>query len=374
MDTIDSWDIADATKKTYKTYHNSILRESGAKNILQAIKSKDKLVKAVEASDTADNTKRLWLSFPHTWITKTDTKLPKTTIDFWKNIRDHKKEKAAKDMTQERKSDYIPQKELRAKRDALPQGMDKLLLAMYTMIPPRRLEYSSLKISKGEPKDTDKGNHLVIYDNGTMEMILNKFKTFKTMGQYRADLPEELVDVISADLVRLPRENLFINIQKKPFATNDGYGKWLSTRLDKLFGKGTLNTLRHSYVDWVFEQPRLTTKDKNDIARAMGQTSLETQDRYRTIPAEEEEDTPGPSTTPAPVRPPRKKKPVQDEEPFAVLELGGTVDSLPLYKDPMGNEFIRIEGVEFYLVEKGQFEKPPPVPPPRTKSRKTKKD
>ena len=132
-------------------------------------------------------------------------------------------------------------------RDKLPLGsIDRLLIAMYTMIPPVRADYYATQFVRGNEIPTEQ-NFIRILDDNTMISIINDFKTKKTYKQLKNDLPPELIIEIKASLDKFPRSYLFTNSKGKPY-TRNSFTVWAGRHLSTLFGtKFTLVFFRHAF-------------------------------------------------------------------------------------------------------------------------------
>ena len=147
--------------------------------------------------------------------------------------------------------------------------MSKLLLAMYTLIPPVRADYYSTHIIKdGEVPETD--NYIVLKNNSA-ELVIRKYKTSRKHGEIRHPiLPNELYTIILESLTQYPRKYLFEK-NNKPFTPN-GFCKWTASILEKMFGvELTLTMLRHIYISSL-DLAKMTVEEKKNIGKLMGHT------------------------------------------------------------------------------------------------------
>lgn len=145
----------------------------------------------------------------------------------------------------------------------------KLLLAMYTMIPPVRGDYYATHIIKdGEHPETD---NYIILKNGYAELVIRKYKTARKHGEIRHPrLPNELYEIIIKSLQEYPRKYLFEN-NGKAFTPN-GFCKWSSATLQKLFTTElTLTMIRHIYISSL-DLSKMTVEEKKNIGKLMGHT------------------------------------------------------------------------------------------------------
>lgn len=130
------------------------------------------------------------------------------------------------------------------KRDELPFGsIERLLLSMYTMIPPARADYFATQLVTNQTP-TQKN-----YINLTkMECILTDFKTAKTYKQITHAFPDELIAELNESLKLMPRSYLFLNANGKPH-TRNSFVLWARRCLSRIFETDfTLVFFRHAYI------------------------------------------------------------------------------------------------------------------------------
>jgi hypothetical protein len=173
---------------------------------------------------------------------------------------------------------------------------DHLVLAMFTMIQPRRpLDYFKVKVitDDKELKALQKSGELKKMDawidmtspnsnNKKPRMVINKYKTLKAYGPYETTLPKDLADVIAANLQQYPdKQFLFSAASGHAFKAVDVYTFWLNARLKHVLNNkhASANTMRHSYIS--FQHGRHVSYNQMVAdARAMGH-SISTALRYR---------------------------------------------------------------------------------------------
>lgn len=179
-------------------------------------------------------------------------------------------------------ADTVKWNDLIKKRDKLPLGSyERLLLAMYTLIPPVRADYFEVRIN---PPQTfikmKKTNYLEISDKAGLLVI----RDFKTEGKYkeiRHVLKDDLLKEILASLDFEPRNYLFVmpsNISR-PFDRN-GFSKWANRILQDLFSVPiTLTSLRHIFIS-TLDFSKMRVLDMEHIAHNMGH-SIAMQKEYQ---------------------------------------------------------------------------------------------
>ena len=179
---------------------------------------------------------------------------------------------------------YVPYEEIVKKRDELEKGsIERLLLGMYTYIPPLRADMNRIRIFNTPSSSAIKEDNYMVLDekNKTGKLVLNEFKTASSAHQYEKELPTVLVQEIMANLEKDPRNYLFQDRNGSPYRASS-YTKWANRTLYRIFGKNlTISLIRHSYIN-TLDFNTLTVQEKEAIARDMAHT-VGTQDRYRLI-------------------------------------------------------------------------------------------
>ena len=155
------------------------------------------------------------------------------------------------------------------KRDELPLGsIERLLLSIYTMIPPVRADYFATEIIHGDNPPTQK-NYIRIHSPDRVECILTDFKTAKTFKKITNLFPPQLISELNASLTKHPRSYLFTNIKGQPY-TRNSFTVWASRHLSKLFEtEFTLVFFRHSFITHYISQ-NVTDAQIKEASEKMG--------------------------------------------------------------------------------------------------------
>lgn len=159
------------------------------------------------------------------------------------------------------------------KRDELANGSyEKLLLCMYTMIPPVRADYFATQIVKGNEVPTQK-NYIRIITPDNIECVITDFKTAKTYKQITHKFPPELVTEFTLSLEKYPRSYLFTNTKGEPH-TRNSYVLWTRRLLTRLFQTDfTLVFFRHAFITHFITHkitPETTDAEIKEISDKMG--------------------------------------------------------------------------------------------------------
>ena len=130
-----------------------------------------------------------------------------------------------------------------------------LVVSLYTLIEPIRLDYAPMKIIYKIEDDDNETNFLYINSRNSKKFILNEYKTSKTYSKVELQIPSELNSII----------NLYLKFHKSVYTKNDEDNSFImnfkneplkSTELTMLIPKSfsqytdkhiTLNLLRHIY-------------------------------------------------------------------------------------------------------------------------------
>jgi len=124
-------------------------------------------------------------------------------------------------------------------KEQLHNIQDMVIMALYTLVPPRRLlDYSHFKI-KNINKDVD--NYM-----DKNKFYFNKYKTYSKYGLQEVSIPPKLKLIIDKWCKINPSDYIIMN-ERHPNTPLSQSG--LSSRLNRIFGKNiSVNQLRHIYI------------------------------------------------------------------------------------------------------------------------------
>jgi len=157
-------------------------------------------------------------------------------------------------------------------REQLPFGsIERLLISIYTLIPPVRADYFALQIIHDDQEPLQH-NYLRIRP-GEMETVLRDFKTAKTYHQIHNVLPDQLAQEILASLQESPRQFLFVNAHGKPH-TRNSFTLWTRRILTRVLHTDfTLVFFRHAFATHYVSHHNPTDLDISEVSKKMGHSS-----------------------------------------------------------------------------------------------------
>ncbi len=122
-----------------------------------------------------------------------------------------------------------------------------LVSSLYTLQPPIRLDYGSMKVIKKLEDDDGKKNFLLVKGRNKKTFIFNDFKNKKNLGTQKQEVNKKLNSVINIWLKYNKTDNFLINSKGEVMVENS-----LSKYIKKVFEPTkkdiTLNLLRHIYI------------------------------------------------------------------------------------------------------------------------------
>jgi len=295
---IDKANVAESTKKNYKNILKGIEFVSENKSIIDLLQQPeiliDKLWSNINIKNKAGYVKMKDYLKVILALSKHDKKFSKLIpLNEWRKyfneINDVVVEYYSQnEPTKRQQLGYISFNELILIRDKLASGsIEKLLLMLYTSIPPARNDYWNVEIIKSnEEPSTD--NYLIFNENDA-KLILRKYKTSKTYGNIETILPDELFQEIKLSLKYWPRKYLFTKMNKKkeqtgiPYSSSNSFNSWANKTLQNISKNKflTLTMLRNIYVNRSdLNLSSASISEKKKIAKRMGHSWIEQQQYY----------------------------------------------------------------------------------------------
>ena len=152
----------------------------------------------------------------------------------------------------------------------LQDSLQFILLSIVVSTPPKRSDYGSMQVYyENDPNQSDT-NYIVINGVRPSYMVFTKYKTSKEYKRVEQDLPAQTTRDIKASLRRHPRDYLFVNRFRNPFASNDGYSKFVVNTFSKLFGRNTgVTMLRHIFITEKLSFDEMDDDELEGVAQQM---------------------------------------------------------------------------------------------------------
>ena len=160
--------------------------------------------------------------------------------------------------------------------------IDYLLIALFTLTPPRRArDYSEMIITNKENNKNKNINYLVIINNEPLYFLFNNYKTSKTYGEQKININNHLKSVIKKYLKIKNYDDDGINkrlftINKNKILTANNLSKKIKSIFLKSFLKKpiNINLIRHIFIsEKVGEEEIELLKYRKHIAYAMGHSA-----------------------------------------------------------------------------------------------------
>ena len=285
-----STQLTDKSKQSYSFSWKSIQKRTGDAPLEDIIVQHKKYIPQFNKWFTNITTRKSIVTFILTVFRHNPVFKDKhaSAYDAWRKVYDDAK--AAVDEryesnkpTEKQVKGFVCYKDIIAKRDELAAGsIERLLLGMYTYIPPMRCEYARVAIYRGKvPKEPEAEPNYIHVRGKRGNLVIQRFKTDKHHKPFDIDLPKPLMDDLLKSLADTPREWLFVNSKDEPY-TNLMFTQWTIRAFTKLFGRPlTVALIRHSFINEL-DFNTMSIKERNDIAAAMAHTR-ETQERYKLL-------------------------------------------------------------------------------------------
>jgi hypothetical protein len=173
-------------------------------------------------------------------------------------------------------------------RNHLPKGSyERLLLSVYTFIPPLRADFFEVRINPPQSLIKSKKTNYIQINSKSATLVIRDFKTASKYKAITHELQPEFVKEINESLEYEPRKYLFVMPSDitRPYDRN-GFSKWANKVLQEIYKVPiTLTSLRHIFISTLdFSKMRVLEMEK--IAHQMGH-SLGMQKQYQWLDDEE---------------------------------------------------------------------------------------
>lgn len=162
---------------------------------------------------------------------------------------------------------------------------DHLLLALYSLQEPLRQDFGCVRLVRRLPVSVPtRENFMVFHKDGSIQLVLNEYKTAKKYKQYSRNVPYELATIITYSVKNNPRVYLFEDSSGSCYKSRNSFTKFSNGVLKRLFKPKivTVSVLRHSFIssiDFNAATPGSLFRAAKNMAHSIGM-----QQRYRRNP------------------------------------------------------------------------------------------
>jgi hypothetical protein len=221
---------------------------------------------------------------------KDDSKPNRKAYDFYnqkmKDINSTlKQEESKNEKSDSQEKNWIEWSDVLSKQKELKELKDKsfndylnyLVLSLYTLIPPRRNEYSKVLVV---PSSKGLDEHKNYLDLAKGQFILGDFKTVKSKGIQMLDVPDNLMEIVNGFLklrgIKKIKKNesvpLLVDSDNKPLTASNAITRILNNIFHKKIGA---SMLRHIFVSDKFGDE---DNERKEVAEQMGHSVSMSQD------------------------------------------------------------------------------------------------
>ena len=275
-------ELSESTRKAYESSIKQLrtLTKTHVKNTA-AVK------KAVEASKYSDSSKNLmYCAIKALYKSELTDKQMDTYKAIIKEYMEKKKSKPSQVMTEKEDEKFLEWDSVLKVREALAHDisdytthMNYVIVCLYTMFPPRRLEYSDMKVVEKLPKNPTE--NLLVLNKKEAQFIFVNYKTAKKYGTQQFAVPNDLADILKDYVKTWNLSYLFITKEGAPLSTHT-LGERIMGIFERYSGRRVgASMLRHSYITHMRKDEK-PLDEQRDIASKMGHSVLESME-YRKI-------------------------------------------------------------------------------------------
>ena len=163
---------------------------------------------------------------------------------------------------------------------------EKLIYGLYTLLPPRRLEYAGVVlITEGvKYKMKDNTNYLIMKKRTPDRFVWNNYKTSNTFGRIEVEIPEELKSLLLSYIKenKLKTHDAILNYKKANFV------RIITNIFNKIYEDAniTVRWIRISYATYL-NSLNISNNEREKIAIKMGHGVVQSS-KYRKVLSEVE--------------------------------------------------------------------------------------
>lgn len=157
---------------------------------------------------------------------------------------------------------------------------DKLIYALYTLFPARRLEWRLVKLTNETDLDQlkDKNNYLILNPKSKV-VVFNEYKTKRKYKQQNFDIPKDLNKIldeyISRNGLKVGDYLFFLNRDKREVLNQSNFSAKVSNVFKKIYSRAI--TIRHLRMSWAsnLHNKNPSVKQINELAYMMAHSPEE---------------------------------------------------------------------------------------------------
>lgn len=269
--------MSDHTKLTYERSISTLRKALGVEAGLEFLKDSARVIGWIETSKYKPNSRKvIYIAivstlksqnlFPDVWASY------KTKIDALnRQVAEASEEQV---LTAEEQAkfvewpailDCLENKIFPAVSD-LTSFQEYLIISLYCLMPPLRLDYAEMKVAATEPALLE-GNYLIM--SKKPYILLTQYKTARCYGVQRIEVPKKLVAILKEWRSMQDTDYLLVspasNLPMPPWELGQTIIRVFEKHLDKSVG---VNVLRHSYITWM-RKDEMKIKKSNELSKAM---------------------------------------------------------------------------------------------------------
>lgn len=285
-------DLSDTTKKNYKNRINVIYKFLPEKWTLDHIMKNPKKFDRVMNRYLKQSANGLNLKTKLTYITMillcfddSENEDYKQWLSYFQSVKTIIDEAYDTNKPSKRQEKgYIKLADIQNIKNSLPVGsIERLILSLYTDIPPVRSDYGYVAIYNTEEdrNSEENNNNYILLDE--KKIVLKDFKTAKIYKQNEIDIPDVLFEEIKQSLINQPRKYLFVDASGNPYKNKVSYNGFLNRKLKIILNNQYFHAglFRHIYITDTNINERPVNEQKQ-LAKAMAH-SHRVQGLYRFV-------------------------------------------------------------------------------------------
>jgi len=172
--------------------------------------------------------------------------------------------------TEKELNTLIDWKEIIKKTTSPDLTQAQMLLNIYTLTPPVRLDYNRLFITHNLIIPDNEPNYIQILSKTKTNIVLNEYKTSAKYGTSKTELTPKLSKILFSYVNANPdKKYLFETNEGKPFSSAETFGVYLRRIFKDKLGKDiSVDALRHSFITYT-RRNDLPKAEKLKLAKMM---------------------------------------------------------------------------------------------------------